>query len=290
MESGRSMAGYLYVLSNPSLPKYLKVGYTNRTLEQRLTELNNTSIPLPFKIEFYCIVDDAENVERAVHAELVKKNFKKDKEFFIISPKMAVKEIKEMIESQLFFANEFGGLSSSLYFTETEKHQLHEVARLSKKAKILEKKKKDEHDAWINEKTDEFYKVTWDAYQIIKKYHNTNRDVSIISQIWDWEGAYFKLGARFALQMTSAEKVIVKKAWVYFNNISENWEITSLIQRRVIRKFRPKDNYSGGILLFMWNDNNNLYVDGVYDMSWRFNPTFRGIMSTFPEFKSVDFS
>jgi hypothetical protein len=280
------MSGFLYVLSNPSLPKYLKIGYTNRTLEQRLSELNNTSIPLPFQIELYCIVDDAESVERTVHAELVKKNYVKEKEFFLISPKMAVKEIKNMIASNLFFANDLGGISSSLYLTETDKSQLNEALLLSKKTKILEKKKKDEHQAWIEKKTDEFFQLVCDAYEIIEKYHNNNRDVNIISQIWDWERAYEKLGASFALQMTSAEKASMKKVWIYYNNISDDFKITELVTRRVIRKYRPKDNYTGGILLFQCvRTFPHIYLDGVEDCAFGFNPTFNGILSTFSKNK-----
>ena len=53
----RNSGGYLYCLSNPGIkdddgnPLY-KVGETGRSPEQRATELYNSGVPHPFKVDF----------------------------------------------------------------------------------------------------------------------------------------------------------------------------------------------------------------------------------------------
>jgi len=54
--------GIVYVLSNPAFDNYVKVGRTI-DLEQRLKQLDNTSVPLPFRCVFAVEVDDEVSVE-----------------------------------------------------------------------------------------------------------------------------------------------------------------------------------------------------------------------------------
>ena len=50
----RGVAGYLYILSNPSMPGLLKIGLTTRPVLDRVEELNAaTGVPTAFKIEAY---------------------------------------------------------------------------------------------------------------------------------------------------------------------------------------------------------------------------------------------
>ena len=44
--------GYIYCFSDPTRPNLLKIGMTERTPEDRVKELYNTSTPLPFEIKF----------------------------------------------------------------------------------------------------------------------------------------------------------------------------------------------------------------------------------------------
>lgn len=45
--------GFIYILTNPSFPQYVKIGYT-KNLQERLKELNNsTCIPFAFRIYAY---------------------------------------------------------------------------------------------------------------------------------------------------------------------------------------------------------------------------------------------
>jgi hypothetical protein len=59
--------GYVYCMSNPTMPGILKVGKTLRTPEERAKELFTTGVALPFKIEFAKKVTDPKGKERLLH-------------------------------------------------------------------------------------------------------------------------------------------------------------------------------------------------------------------------------
>ena len=65
------MAGFVYVMSNPGMPKLLKIGKTSKDPSTfRLDELYTTGVPFPFECEYYIYVADCDWLERNVFAEL----------------------------------------------------------------------------------------------------------------------------------------------------------------------------------------------------------------------------
>jgi hypothetical protein len=65
--------GWIYCMSNPSMPGVFKIGMTVRTPEERLAEANNTDTwrpPTDYVIEYSVPVNDAFNIERIIHAQL----------------------------------------------------------------------------------------------------------------------------------------------------------------------------------------------------------------------------
>ncbi len=85
---------YVYLLSNSSIPDWVKIGRTN-DLERRLKELYNTSIPTPFKLEDSIKTENMNKamvVEKSIHTlidnlnpMLRKETEAKNREFFKIS-------------------------------------------------------------------------------------------------------------------------------------------------------------------------------------------------------------
>ncbi len=71
----------VYVLSNPAFDRYVKVGRTV-DLEQRLRQLDNTSVPLPFRCEFAVEVADEVEAERLVHQAFADVRVRSSREFF----------------------------------------------------------------------------------------------------------------------------------------------------------------------------------------------------------------
>lgn len=62
-------AGYVYCITNPSMPDLVKIGFTTRTVEERLEEANSNSTwtPFPFQVEFAKWVLAAEHREHTLH-------------------------------------------------------------------------------------------------------------------------------------------------------------------------------------------------------------------------------
>ena len=78
---------WVYVLSNPSLPKeYLKIGYTKLSPEERAIQISSaTGVPTPYKVEWAYKCFNGEMVERMTHEKLKAFRVNNRKEFFHIS-------------------------------------------------------------------------------------------------------------------------------------------------------------------------------------------------------------
>lgn len=83
----------VYVLSNPAFDRYVKVGRTV-DLEQRLRQLDNTSVPLPFRCEFAVEVADEVEAERLVHQAFADVRVRSSREFFEIEPQRVIAALK----------------------------------------------------------------------------------------------------------------------------------------------------------------------------------------------------
>ena len=85
--------GIVYVLLNPTFDNYVKVGRTI-DLEQRLKQLDNTSVPLPFRCVFAVEVDDEVGVERLVHQAFADVRVRTSREFFEIDVQRVIAALK----------------------------------------------------------------------------------------------------------------------------------------------------------------------------------------------------
>lgn len=85
--------GIVYVLTNPAFDNYVKVGRTI-DLEQRLKQLDNTSVPLPFRCVFAVEVDDEVAVERLVHQAFADVRVRTMREFFEIDAQRVIAALK----------------------------------------------------------------------------------------------------------------------------------------------------------------------------------------------------
>jgi hypothetical protein len=95
--------GYVYVLSNPSMPNLLKIGYTERDVDERVEELNSTGVPVPFEIEAIFGSPNAYDDEQAIHNILDHHRLANNREFFSIDTKEAVQCIIDYIGSEPSF-------------------------------------------------------------------------------------------------------------------------------------------------------------------------------------------
>ena len=89
---------FIYILSNVSMPGLLKIGYTTRTVQQRVQELNGaTGVPTPFVIEAYFRSEAPEIHERRVHRALA--SHRAGKEFFRINVEGAKAKVAEVCQT-----------------------------------------------------------------------------------------------------------------------------------------------------------------------------------------------
>lgn len=80
------MVEIVYVLTNEAMPGLIKIGRTTTTVEQRMRELDTSSIPLPFICYYAAIVRNANIVERKLHDAFGDHRVRLSREFFRLDP------------------------------------------------------------------------------------------------------------------------------------------------------------------------------------------------------------
>ena len=93
--------GYIYILTNPSMPGMRKIGYTNRSVYKRIKELNTTGVPTSFRMERYFKVPDLlmHKIEQQAHSRLGTSRVKKGREFFRASAEQSLNAVTEAIRT-----------------------------------------------------------------------------------------------------------------------------------------------------------------------------------------------
>lgn len=84
-------AGFIYVLSHPAMPGLLKIGMTEaEDVQDRISQLYNTSLPFPFKLEYAAKVYDPVKIEQALHLAFAPNRVNAKREFFAIDPSQPI--------------------------------------------------------------------------------------------------------------------------------------------------------------------------------------------------------
>jgi len=91
-----SRPGYVYVMANPSLPDWHKVGHTHRPPHRRAAELSRTAVPTAFDVAFARFFWDAPAAEHEIHSRLTRRAGRRGrrKEFF----NLALSDAREVVE------------------------------------------------------------------------------------------------------------------------------------------------------------------------------------------------
>mgnify|MGYP000948657467 CR=1 FL=1 len=85
----------VYVLTNPAMPGLVKIGLTSSDdAAVRLAQLYSTGVPFPFHLEFACRVQNADEVERALHRAFAPNRVNPKREFFSIEADQAISILK----------------------------------------------------------------------------------------------------------------------------------------------------------------------------------------------------
>ena len=102
-----SKAGWLYVISSPSLPGLTKIGCTRRLNPSiRIKELSSSSLPEPFHAHCFVFSDDCFDLENNIHKYFDKERVNHDREFFRIEPKEAIDVLRNEFHVDVHFVDE----------------------------------------------------------------------------------------------------------------------------------------------------------------------------------------
>lgn len=85
----------VYVLTNSAMPGLVKIGYTTQDdANSRIAQLYTTGVPVPFELNYACKVQNAEEVEKALHIAFSPHRINPKREFFKIEPEQAIAILK----------------------------------------------------------------------------------------------------------------------------------------------------------------------------------------------------
>ncbi|MDB4373059.1 GIY-YIG nuclease family protein [Mariniblastus sp.] len=89
--------GYVYILTNPSLPGMVKIGQSEKSPQTQAKELSQQSgVPTPFTVAFEINIGNCEMVEERIHKRLEHTRVNNNQEFFSISVDAAAEVIRQV--------------------------------------------------------------------------------------------------------------------------------------------------------------------------------------------------
>jgi hypothetical protein len=97
------MRGWVYVISNRSMPGLIKVGFTLKDPDLRAKELDNTGAPHPYIVEYEVMVNHPRDLEQRVHTFLT--HAREAKEWFNCSLHEAIEAIRALASSDIILEN-----------------------------------------------------------------------------------------------------------------------------------------------------------------------------------------
>ncbi|MBE7461050.1 MAG: GIY-YIG nuclease family protein [Zoogloeaceae bacterium] len=92
--------GFVYILRNEAMPGLLKIGFSVKVPTERVDELFTTGVPEPFKLVYYCLVENADKLEPAIHRNLSAYRHRENREFFRIELEAAIRSIANLCKPE----------------------------------------------------------------------------------------------------------------------------------------------------------------------------------------------
>ena len=93
-----STSGYVYCLTIPRMDGVVKIGYTLKTMEERMKSLDNTSVVEPFQLYYAGKVNNPKRVESLIHSYFKSSRIRSNREFFEVNP-LDVRRLIEIAEA-----------------------------------------------------------------------------------------------------------------------------------------------------------------------------------------------
>ena len=145
------MSGIIYILSHEAMPNLLKIGFTERTIEERVKELASTGVPGKFTVELYFATDNAPMFEMVLHKSLSEYHY--EKEFFTVDVKTVIHVIHNLIDKDELLSYRFLGKNSALA---TTREQIAEQKKQAdEKRERLEQRSREFKERYLDKSLDE---------------------------------------------------------------------------------------------------------------------------------------
>jgi hypothetical protein len=88
--------GFVYVLSNDSMPGIFKIGFTLKHPRERMEELSRaTACPTPFDLAGYIGCEDPQHAEQSIHRDLASYRVNHAREFFKCHPTRIIDQLEQ---------------------------------------------------------------------------------------------------------------------------------------------------------------------------------------------------
>jgi len=95
----REASGCIYILENDAMPGLYKVGWTERSPEERAKELSGTGLPSPYRVAFSKSTNLTGEVEKLIHKHLDEYRLRSNREFFKADLKILKKTVQEFLNN-----------------------------------------------------------------------------------------------------------------------------------------------------------------------------------------------
>ncbi len=94
------MGGFVYVMTNKSMPGMVKIGFTTRLPASRADDLFTSGVPCPFDV--FCAVwfNDPKSVEAGLHDYFAVCRVTESREFFRVVPEVAARQIAQFLVAE----------------------------------------------------------------------------------------------------------------------------------------------------------------------------------------------
>jgi len=102
--SKKENKGFVYILTNDAFKDdWIKIGMTSKEVDLRSKQLDNTAVPLPFKVYATCKTEKFKELEKFIHRNLEDSRIRANREFFNVSPDKVLKifrDFKDLFDAE----------------------------------------------------------------------------------------------------------------------------------------------------------------------------------------------
>ena len=189
--------GWVYVLSNPSMPGLVKIGQSSNDPELRADDLYTTGVPTRFRVEYKGLYEGYASLERRIHTRLSEARASESREFFRIDVEEAIGILRQVAGAEPHFEEikyvNPAELERRRLQAEKEAAAAREKARLEAEAAERERRRLEEKQKKDRQKQNEFNKLI-EQYKEYKYEQNKYHAPYIYCQIIFWISALIMFG------------------------------------------------------------------------------------------------